>query len=710
MDPLQFVFAIHNHQPVGNFDTVFEEAYQHAYRPFLGVLQRHPRVKSTQHWSGILLAWLEQHHPECITQIGELVARGQVELLTGAYYEAILAVIPEEDRIGQIRKLTGTIQRLFGVTPRGMWLAERVWEPHLVSSLVRADVEFVMLDDLHFRHAGLPADRLFGYYMTEELGYQLKVLPMDKTLRYTIPFRELVETTAHLGALAAAHPGGMVVHADDGEKFGVWPRTYKHVYEEGWLDRFCSALEDPALPVRMVHGGEVIDAMPPSGIVYLPTDSYVEMTLWSLPAHDQVSFESFERKAMASGILEGHEHHLRGGFWRNFLAKYPEGNHMQKKMLRIARRLHAAEREHKIPADVREHLWAAQCNDPYWHGLFGGLYLPALRFNMYRHLIQAEAGLDALQRFNDTVLEEGDFDADGAEELVVESRVSDFCFKPSLGGSVVEWSYKPGAVNVLDVLSRREEGSHRKLAAAGLEGAGGSGWESLLAREPDLLSHLVFDWYRHASFLDHILAPETTLAGMARASYGELGDFVNQPYRCEILTEEGALRIALTREGGVWRDGQRHGLRITKVYTIDDGGAGLTVAYELENMEPVPLAIRFGIEFVAGGMAGNAPDRYYLIEGERIPGAILQSRGAAEHVTRFGVRDEWMAVTVEYAVDRPAGLWRFPLETISLSEGGFERLYQGSVMVPHWDVALSPQGSGEGSRWTLGVKARAVHA
>ena len=27
-------------------------------------------------------------------------------------------------------------------------------------------------------------------------------------------------------------------------------------------------------------------------------------------------------------------------------------------------------------------------------------------------------------------------------------------------------------------------------------------------------------------------------------------------------------------------------------------------------------------------------------------------------------------------------LWRFPLETASQSEGGFERTYQGSVLVP----------------------------
>ncbi len=709
MDRLNFIYAIHNHQPVGNFDTVFEEAYVHAYKPFLDVLSRHPRVRSTQHWTGILLQWIEQHHPECIELIKDLVHRGQVELLTGAYYEAILAVIPEQDRIGQILKLTDTIHRLFDVHPRGMWLAERVWEPHLVSSLVRADVEFVMLDDLHFRHAGVPADQLAGYYMTEELGLQLKVLPMDKTLRYTIPFRDTGDTLDHLRATAAAHPGGLIVHADDGEKFGVWPRTYAHVYEHGWLERFYSALDDPSLPVQTVHAGEVIDTTDPQGIVYHPTDSYIEMTLWALPPHDQVSYERFEKSVTAAGLIGGHEHHLRGGFWRNFLAKYPEANHMHKKMLRVSRRLDAVNREHAVPADVRDHLWAAQCNDPYWHGLFGGLYLPALRFNIYRHLLAAEHGLDLLQKFKDVVVEEGDFDADGMGELVVESRVNDYCFKPGLGGSLVEWSHKPGQVNLLDILSRREEGTHRKLREAGQGGDARGGWDELLTKEPDLLSKLVFDWYRHASFLDHILAPDVTLTSFARASYGEWGDFVNQPYGSTIATEGDQVVITLHREGGVWTDGKKHALAITKTFTIAPPDGAMTVEYVLENREAKPLEIRFAVELVAGGMAGSAADRYYLINGQKPVESILQSTGSDNDVKRFGVRDEWMRVTVGYTVDRSAELWRFPLETVSLSESGFERLYQGSVMVPSWKVALASAGSGGGERWTMKIVAGVEH-
>ena len=38
------IFAIHNDQPVGNFDFVAEEAYQKAYLPFVTLLERHPRI------------------------------------------------------------------------------------------------------------------------------------------------------------------------------------------------------------------------------------------------------------------------------------------------------------------------------------------------------------------------------------------------------------------------------------------------------------------------------------------------------------------------------------------------------------------------------------------------------------------------------------------------------------------------------------------
>ena len=34
--------------------------------------------------------------------------------------------------------------------------------------------------------------------------------------------------------------------ADDGEKFGAWPKTFDHVYTHGWLSRFCDMVRDNA--------------------------------------------------------------------------------------------------------------------------------------------------------------------------------------------------------------------------------------------------------------------------------------------------------------------------------------------------------------------------------------------------------------------------------------------------------------------------------
>ena len=70
-------FAIHNHQPVGNFDFIFERAFNQAYRPFFEVLSAHPNIRMSMHFSGILLDWLEANHPEHIASLRKSVQAGQ---------------------------------------------------------------------------------------------------------------------------------------------------------------------------------------------------------------------------------------------------------------------------------------------------------------------------------------------------------------------------------------------------------------------------------------------------------------------------------------------------------------------------------------------------------------------------------------------------------------------------------------------------------
>jgi alpha-amylase len=54
--------------------------------------------------------------------------------------------------------------------------------------------------------------------------------------------------------------------------------------------------------------------------------------------------------------------------------------------------------------------------------------------------------------------------------------------------------------------------------------------------------------------------------------------------------------------------------------------------------------------------------------------------------------DEWLGVRTGFQFGIPATLWRFPLETVSRSEGGLERLYQASVLMPHWRFTLPGKG------------------
>jgi alpha-amylase len=147
----------------------------------------------------------------------------------------------------------------------------------------------------------------------------------------------------------------------------------------------------------------------------------------------------------------------------------------------------------------------------------------------------------------------------------------------------------------------------------------------------------------------------------------------------------------LTRDGAVVRDGARHGVRVEKVLSFDPRKSEIDVEYTLTNLESKPIALRFGVEWVVGLQAGDAGDRYYYDSRGRLAEPALRSMGELPATSYVGLRDEWNGVEVKIEVGTPAVFWRFPLETVSLSEEGFERVFQGSVVVPHWKVDLEKE-------------------
>jgi len=165
----------------------------------------------------------------------------------------------------------------------------------------------------------------------------------------------------------------LAIFGDDGEKFGGWPGTKKWVYDEGWLTGFFEMLEKLQQDVLEFSAfSEVLDASPPAGLCYLPTSSYLEMEEWSLPPEKALDLKALKEQLGEEADLFAP--FIRGGHWKNFLRRYPEANLAHKKMLALSRMV----RERGIGGEAQMELYAAQCNDAYWHGVFGGLYLPHL--------------------------------------------------------------------------------------------------------------------------------------------------------------------------------------------------------------------------------------------------------------------------------------------------------------------------------------------
>lgn len=639
-----FLFAIHNHQPVGNFDHVVRSAFADCYAPLLEALAGRPGFRFSLHFSGPLWEYMEKNERGSFDLVRELARRGQVELLGGGFYEPVLTMIPEADRAGQVRMMGDYLSAHFGQRPRGLWLTERVWEPHLPKTLAAAGIEFTLLDEEHFRYAGV--GDLATTYVTEEEGRALRVFPIDKTLRYLIPFHPLADVDAYLGRIREA--GGAAILGDDGEKFGVWPGTRKWVYDDGWLRDFLAFVEDRGIPTMSF--AEYMDTHPPAGRVYLPPASYEEMMEWVLEPGDQAAYARLK-----AGLPQEARRFLRGGLFRDFLRKYPEANRLHKRMLMVSEALRAAGER----GEGLRHLYRAQCNDPYWHGVFGGLYLPHLREAAYHHLLEAEKRTPDPEGWTAV-----DYDCDGREELVFRDRSFGLIAAPAAGGAIVEIDHRTASRNVSDVLSRRREAYHRRPEASA-EGEGGPGksiHEIGKKLPPGAADLLRYDRYPRVSLIDHFFDPGTTEEGFRGLEYVELGDFVDGGYSA--AADGPALRLG--RDGSVRSGDGRRPVSVRK--TVACGGGEVRVAIEIANLSDRPLELTYGSEW-------NLLAFPHELELSGAGGASLY--GGA-------LRFEPAAADA---------LWSFALLTLSQSEEGFDIIHQGYCFCPVWKMALPPLGT-----------------
>jgi alpha-amylase len=711
---ISLALAIHNHQPVGNFGWVFAEVYDRAYLPLLEALERHPGVRLSLHYTGPLLEWIAAERPDFLERLGGLVRPGQVELLGGGLYEPILASLPEHDRIDQLTRMAATIERITGSRPRGAWLAERVWEPDLPTALVRAGYQWTILDDQHFRAAAIPEENLWGAYTTEDQGNLLTVFGTEQGLRYRIPFGTVEDVISYLRDHATEAGDRVGMMGDDGEKFGSWPTTYEHCWGSGrWVERFFEALEANADWLSTVTPSQWLAKEPPIGRVYVPTSSYAEMGEWALPPDETVVFTGLLHDAVARS--DPAARWLRGGFWRNFQVKYREINDLHKQMLRASAKV-AAMPDGPAKDIALDHLHRGQSNDCYWHGLFGGIYISHMRLATHEHLIAAEDAADAALG-TQRAFEQLDLDLDGRLEVRLAEAGQVVTVKPSEGGGIGAWDIRAARHALASVLRRRPEAYHETLrahdareaehaaahpvehaadhaadhaaehAAETADEAPGGGVTSIhdvvTVKEEGLASRLHYDTHERRTGIVRFLEPGVTPEAVATATERELADFGDALFSVDHLAPG---QVSLSREGTVL--GQPVGL--SKTIRLEGGrlDPALTLDIELHHRGDEAVDARLGIELALHLLGGGGnPSAWYDVRGER---SAHDGTGQAAAIEAIGFGNDWVGVAVEARAEPAADAWWSPIETVSNSESGFERVYQGSSLLLSWPVRLEP--------------------
>jgi 4-alpha-glucanotransferase/alpha-amylase len=674
---ISLLLGVHAHQPAGNFAAVLEEAHERCYGPFLRTLHRYPEFRFAAHFSGWLLDWLLEHHPQDMALLKEMVARGQVELFGAGDCEPVLAAIPHRDRIGQINVLTDKLQRRFGARVEGAWLTERVYVPTVVPALADCGMKYVTVDDYHFLCTGKMAEELDGFYTTEEDGRHIDLFPISEQLRYRLPFSPAAEAVAYLENLAReGHHAA--VYFDDIEKFGIWPETWEWVYEKGWLEQFIEGVLASPL-IRTETYRDFHSRGTTRGIIYLPTTSYVEMNEWTLPAPAAAIYDELVEHEKRTGRYERTKPFVRGGIWKNFFMRYPESNWMHKRMLALSDRLAA------LPAVTEGHpsgrgrttaltepLYRAQANDAYWHGLFGGLYLPHLRREVWRNLVALEAALDAVAPRPPLVI--GDQDFDGVSELFLGNADVQAVVKLDAHAALCELDAYALAHNFGDVLTQRAEHYYHKLNAAPVTAEGGAGIASA---------------HNRVAFKDVIgpadVAPDARPRRLFADAWHRLDGEAAWPQYAAGAFKAPLMSAAFAAplDGG----------EVTKTITL--AGRALQVAYRLRD---VPGG-RFSVEInLAMPSCDGYSGRYILADGS-IPCGFGQALDLAVS-QRLTLDDRVLGGSLMLSASRPVDIRARPHYTVSQSEAGFEKIMQAACLTLSWpiDAVVRPAGS------TLGVQ------
>jgi 4-alpha-glucanotransferase/alpha-amylase len=323
---------------------------------------------------------------------------------------------------------------------------------------------------------------------------------------------------------------------------------------------------------------------------------------------------------------------------------------MHKRMLQLSARYHALP-EAKRTTAMRNELYDAQANDAYWHGLFGGLYLPHLRRAVYNALVRLEALLDrAAPR---PAQSREDFNLDGVEEVFLHNAKVQVIVPLDGHASVGDFDARALAHNFGDSLCRQTEHYYRKLNMQDIEQH---------AKNHDGIASA----HDRVAFKHEIFPEDLEVDSEPRALFVDrLNDITQSGYAVQPGPEDS---LCFT------------GNDITKTLTLQR--QGIRVGWHFGPLATGTFSTRLNIAMPScDGPAGR-----FVFMGN-VPGGFGQTLDIPV-MQEITLDDDVLGGSLVLRTSHPVHLHAIPHFSVSQSEAGFEKIMQAVTLTLSWPAAV----------------------
>ncbi len=207
-------------------------------------------------------------------------------------------------------------------------------------------------------------------------------------------------------------------------------------------------------------------------------------------------------------------------------------------------------------------------------------------------------------------------------------------------------------------------------------------------KEEGLENLLLEDTYRRGIFIDHIFTDSTTRRDFECGRIASVVGPCNQPYADAIESPADSASVRLERTSRVNAPHGPAEIEITKTLQFAAKQDGIVAQYEIRNRSNQSLTFDFGCEIGLGSYP-FPPTEAFLVgsAGEHLD---LNSGHELNKSREVAIYSRLYRFLLRVAFNRDASIWTHPLWTVSLSEGGFEKVMQGTIILLRWPVALAP--------------------